>query len=315
MLLSCPGGPAQCDDGDACTDDRCDPGGSCVHTAKLCDDLNACTDDACHPSTGCVFTPDDGNTCSDGNACTIDACTAGVCAPIAPLDCPADGVACTDEVCDPSTGCTHQFHTERCPTWPDSCSRYECEVGGCTLVSMGNGTDFCDDHNACTANDRCWDSMHCTGSWISCVDNDDCTWNDCNPAVGCVYTPKCNDGNDCTLDLCDEASSACTHVALAPPSIDSLHADADRVTFRWTALDAAWFDVARGVVGEWPIGTGSEACIAPHATVAFVEDPSLPGTGGVYWYLVRPQNDCYVGSWGHSYLGGATIPRVVNVCP
>ena len=46
-----------------------------------CDDGNPCTDDRCEVTTGrCTFVPDDGNACTDGNGCTRDACVGGACA-------------------------------------------------------------------------------------------------------------------------------------------------------------------------------------------------------------------------------------------
>jgi hypothetical protein len=62
---------ADCSDGDACTNDVCNPDGSCSHLAVVCDDANACTIDACDSTVGCVFQPLD---CSDSNACTSDTC-------------------------------------------------------------------------------------------------------------------------------------------------------------------------------------------------------------------------------------------------
>ncbi len=44
---------AQCDDGTSCTSlDHCDGKGSCVGTEKDCSDGDACTDDICDPKTG-----------------------------------------------------------------------------------------------------------------------------------------------------------------------------------------------------------------------------------------------------------------------
>ena len=67
------GPPTDCDDGNACTDDSCDPAtGLCVNTPNIdCDDGDACTDDSCDPATGlCVNTPN--YDCDDGDACTDD---------------------------------------------------------------------------------------------------------------------------------------------------------------------------------------------------------------------------------------------------
>src|SRR2546425_11935512 len=56
------------------------PAGGCVHTPRNCDDGDPCTDDSCDPITGdCVHAP---HNCDDGNACTADSCNPsapGVC--------------------------------------------------------------------------------------------------------------------------------------------------------------------------------------------------------------------------------------------
>jgi hypothetical protein len=66
-----------CNDGDACTRDLCDPrDGSCGHTPVICDDDNECTHDGCNPMDGCHYTQlDDGTSCGGGAA----ACQAGSC--------------------------------------------------------------------------------------------------------------------------------------------------------------------------------------------------------------------------------------------
>ncbi len=63
--------PAECDDGDACTDEGCDPLTGCAHTPHDCDDGDACTDEGCDPLTGCAHTPHD---CDDGDTCTLETC-------------------------------------------------------------------------------------------------------------------------------------------------------------------------------------------------------------------------------------------------
>ncbi len=62
---------SNCDDGDACTDDSCDPITGCQHTPVLCDDGDPCTTDFCDPVTGCQHVPID---CDDGDPNTIDGC-------------------------------------------------------------------------------------------------------------------------------------------------------------------------------------------------------------------------------------------------
>jgi hypothetical protein len=45
----------------------------------------------------------------------------------------------------------------------------------------------------------------CTNSPITCNDNNPCTTDTCDPAIGCVFTPNppCDDNNPCTDDTCD----------------------------------------------------------------------------------------------------------------
>lgn len=131
------GSDAECDDGDACTDDVC--AGSCVHTAVTCDDGDVCTVDACDPGAGCVFSlAPDGTACDDGDACTAsDACVGGACASGAAVDCD-DGDVCTVDSCDP--------------------------VAGCQSAPAPDGT-ACDDGDACTDGDVCAAGA-CAGTFV-----------------------------------------------------------------------------------------------------------------------------------------------------
>src|SRR5262249_34577593 len=96
-----------CDDGVACTVDRCDADAdACAHAASdlLCGDANACTDDTCDATLGCVYS---NNTapCDDGDACTTgESCRSGVCGAGTPRVCD-DANTCTDDACDPLFGC------------------------------------------------------------------------------------------------------------------------------------------------------------------------------------------------------------------
>jgi cysteine-rich repeat protein len=76
-----PAGTACSDEGDVCTDDRCNGSGACAHT----------------PNTAA---------CDDGNPCTIgDTCSGGTCVPGPEPDC---GRCAT---CDPSLGCVQRPRT------------------------------------------------------------------------------------------------------------------------------------------------------------------------------------------------------------
>ncbi|MDP6943790.1 MAG: hypothetical protein QF464_06530, partial [Myxococcota bacterium] len=72
-----------CDDGSACTaNDRCQSG-QCVGTPTMnCNDGNPCTKDLCQPGSGCYHPMDNGAACDDGDPCTVnDTCSNSVCTP------------------------------------------------------------------------------------------------------------------------------------------------------------------------------------------------------------------------------------------
>jgi hypothetical protein len=168
-----------CNDGNACTTGDICGGGTCAGTdasAQDCDDDNVCTTDSCDAQTGCVNT---NNTapCSDGSACTTaDTCAGGSCVGGVAPNCD-DTNGCTDDSCNPATGCVNT-----------------------------NNTNSCDDNNACTTADTCSSGSCVGGATLSCDDNEVCTTDSCNTQTGCVYTNNansCNDGDACTLsDVC-----------------------------------------------------------------------------------------------------------------
>ncbi|MEC9073471.1 MAG: hypothetical protein VX938_13855, partial [Myxococcota bacterium] len=105
----CRGVPTVCP-GEGCF---CDPdSGGCVCPIPCeptdCDDGNPCTADTCDPVDGCLHSPtDEGEPCDDGDACTLEtACDTGTCAcgdGCAAPDCD-DGNPCTADTCDPIAG-------------------------------------------------------------------------------------------------------------------------------------------------------------------------------------------------------------------
>ncbi|MFQ5478665.1 MAG: hypothetical protein ACE5E4_08615, partial [Candidatus Binatia bacterium] len=123
-----------CDDGNACTtNDACVAGSCSGGAAPSCDDGNVCTDDSCNPASGCVNTANTA-ACDDANACTTgDTCSSGLCVGGAPPDC-NDSNVCTDDSCNPASGCTNVANTAACDdanacTTGDTCSSGLC-VGG-----------------------------------------------------------------------------------------------------------------------------------------------------------------------------------------
>jgi hypothetical protein len=239
---------ALCNDGNACTVDAgtFDPATKrcvCSPTPVDCDDSNTCTADSCNPATGCVNTPVAGLACDDGNTCTTaEACNAegqcgggtqvpgccvtdnqcdqsNQCAPQAcegntcvtqPVVCPGD--ACSVAACDPATGCTSvpRDCNDANPCTTDSCN----PVTGCVNTPIANGTS-CGDGNVCNGAETCQEGACVAGPPPNCNDNNACTVDSCDPAVGCTFTAaNCDDSNACTADSCEPASG-CTQTPVS----------------------------------------------------------------------------------------------------
>ena len=161
-----------CNDGNACTDqDQC-VAGICMGQASKCDDGNPCTLDSCNAQGGCIHTEPPGLPCDDANACTVaDKCYQGACVPGFGADCD-DGNECTVDSCLPETGCAYE-----------------------NLIATE-----CDDGSACTFDDQCLAGI-CQGLLVDCNDDNVCTGDSCDPAVGCVNSPvagDCDDDDPCT---------------------------------------------------------------------------------------------------------------------
>ncbi len=215
-----------CTDSTVCTTASACSNGACVGTAFLnCDDGNPCTVDSCDPVTGCRnVNIANGSACNDGDACTTgETCQSGACVPQSAVTCD-DGNQCTNSTCVPETGCVHVPRTGACVdsnlcTGPDTCSGSSC-VGGPQIVCDDNnpctrdtcdpavGCKFeplsagsCDDKNLCTGDGTCSNGTCQPGAPISCDDNNPCTAGSCDSTQGCVQIPvsgSCDDGDPCT---------------------------------------------------------------------------------------------------------------------
>ncbi len=210
---------ATCADGSACTQEDTCFNGSCVGTTITCNDNQQCTRDGCNPATGCTFVsaPLDGQPCIDGNACTeAEVCAGGACGQGLARDCDDDN-PCTDDSCDPASGCSYVGNTLACNdknacTTNDTCNA---ETGAC----VGGAPPICDDGNQCTA-DTCNQATGCVITPLPgqpCSDGTTCTAEDTCVAAGntltCVGTAlACDDQNPCTIDSCVNGQG-CKHVA------------------------------------------------------------------------------------------------------
>ena len=132
----------------------------------------------------------------------------------------------------------------------------------------------------------------------------------------------CSDASACTEgDRC-QAGSCVPGAATAPPGeVPGLAFGADRSTLAWSAIPNApagtVYDVARGLVGELPVGAGpSEACIATGLPVWTTSDTAVPAMGRAAWYLVRGRHPCGTGTYGYAATNGAPVAeRVTLACP
>jgi hypothetical protein len=179
-----------------------------------------------------------GTSCDDGDTCTVgDVCLTGECLPGATQDC-SDDNPCTDDVCEPATGCTNPFNEALCDdgdacTEADTCMAGACisglattcdDANPCTANSCDtlNGCVFlpepgkaCNDSDACTVGDQCSATGVCIPqSTLECDDANACTDDSCSVLQGCTFTPNeaaCDDEEPCTLnDTC--VQGLCTGV-------------------------------------------------------------------------------------------------------
>ena len=218
----------ECDDGNPCTlSDKCVQGKCAGGLALACDDDNVCTTDSCDPGQGCIHALNQAP-CDDDNICTSgDHCSLGECVSSGVLTC-NDSNACTDDSCEPATGCNFAPNTVPCDdgnacTEEDACSGGQCKPGKSASCDDSNlctddYCDFeigclhvdnkvpCDDGNKCTANEMCLEGDCLGGAPVVCSDNEICTDDSCAPDVGCIFTNNqavCDDGLACsTGDMC-----------------------------------------------------------------------------------------------------------------
>ncbi len=217
-----------CDDGSACTEKDACQGAACVGAAKSCDDGNPCTDDACEDAGGkCTSLPSaDGSSCTDGDACTAkDGCKEGKCLGVlkgqgGEPSCD-DGNPCTDDGCQPSSGCVFQNNDKPCGDSDKCFAGSTCKAGACT----GGSNIACDDGKPCTDDTCDKNTGKCayTPNSAPCEDGDKCTTGDVCTAGACkaANTTTCNDNNACTDDSCDPSNGQC----VAKAKVDGVTCD------------------------------------------------------------------------------------------
>lgn len=203
-----------CDDGVACTVDRCEAG-ICVNTPEdsLCpgDDIS-CTTAVCDATLGCTAQLDD-SFCNDGISCTADVCTEVGCANTPEVDACDDEIDCTDDLCG-EEGCFAVPNNALCPDG-QIC---RADAGGCVAVTecVPGDDAACDDGQDCTTDTCDAATGRCRNVPDDSVCNDGlfCNGNEiCVAFRGCVLdrATACDDGVFCTLDRCNEDTDSCEH--------------------------------------------------------------------------------------------------------
>ncbi len=188
-----PGTAADCDDGIACTLDRCDSiSDSCEHTPRdsVCDNGLYCDgSETCDSQQGCRTGT--AVECDDGIGCTDDSCneTGDRCEHTPRASACDDGLYCNGaEYCDVQQGCRPG-------------AEIRCDDGiACTQDGCDENGDRCEHYPRDSA---CDDGLFCDG-----VES-------CDLLQGCLpgTTIDCNDGIACTQDICNESEDICEHSA------------------------------------------------------------------------------------------------------
>ncbi|MEZ4267719.1 MAG: hypothetical protein R3F39_15170 [Myxococcota bacterium] len=195
-----------CDDGNACTEDRVGDT-DCEHTPVSCADPGiACHEAVCDAATGlcALVNQENGTECDDADPCTEgDVCAAGSCGGKA-KDCSSG--PCDAGLCDAATGVCSSAPAANGTACNDG---NPCSAGAvCTSGLCGGGAlvptgSPCDDGDACTKGDACEVGL-CIGSAVDCSGlTGACVVGVCDPASGCKTEPvkdglACTDGDACT---------------------------------------------------------------------------------------------------------------------
>ncbi|MFC1654935.1 hypothetical protein ACFL2F_03925, partial [Myxococcota bacterium] len=184
---------AYCDNGNACDgvewcDLNANPDPECMAGTPVdCDDGEQCTDDICDPTDGSCTNPAlaDGTACDDSNECTLgDACGSGTCQ-VGPTarNC-NDAMPCTDDSCDPATGCLN-------------------DAAAMTGVECRAVADVCDVAEICDGT-----NVDCPADEVAEVTTE------CRPVAGvCDIADFCDGTNAaCPADVVELATTECRAV-------------------------------------------------------------------------------------------------------
>ncbi len=212
--------PNPCDDYDPCTADACEAG-RCTHTAVAaccqtdaeCDDGVACTIDRCLRAQGrcdsvrqdsfCCVSPAD---CGDGDGCTEDVCAANRCVHPRSPACPAAGPA----LCNDQNECTREAWSAN-----GACAYTGVPEGGTACCADATGcptapgqVSLCQEHRCVLLPATCEADADCRGTGPCSVGR--CVAGLCERPTDCCETQAaCDDGVATTADRC--VLNTCVH--------------------------------------------------------------------------------------------------------
>lgn len=162
--------------------------------AEICDDGDACTvdDNEDCEEVGCPDAREPVD-CDDGLLCTDDSCDPGSGCVNDPVVCNAPDL-CTTSVCDPNDGTCLDTPTQcdqgqQCNPNNGECEESICQTdwtcgqpGGFPICGSGGVSDICLCDLDVHGNSWCWGNFYCDGA-VACNSN-----SDCGPGFACVTT-------------------------------------------------------------------------------------------------------------------------------
>lgn len=199
-----------------------------------------------------------------------------------------DSNACTDDTCDPVSGCSNTPNTLPCDDGNPCTTADVCSSGAC----LGQIPLECDDANPCT-DDSCLADGSCvnTANSLPCDDGKLCTAVDTCTAGVCVgQAPiQCDDGDPCTQDSCDDVVGCLNPATPAPTCFvapasflqvgDNSKDAKDVIKWKWAKGDA----VALGDLGSPDTTTGYTLCLYDSSGGVASVASSLTISAGLPW--------------------------------
>jgi len=226
-----------CDDGAACTNDRCGDG-VCRYSPRVCAVGTRCDEarDACIGSVACASDAE----CDDGDACVMgDRCdpSTRVCAYDGPLDGDADGeppAVCGGGDCDDARADVNPDATEICNSRDDDCNGTVDDAPAAALCPVVGST--------------CMDgACRCSGGRIACPGETRCM----ELATSAAHCGSCGSAcvGECAAGVCDESCGEVGESCCGP-------------------YDAGYCVEGECADGETctPCGAGGESCCSDAAT-------------------------------------------------